>query len=95
MKNIKKMAGQGTAEYLVLLVLIAVGTIGISSYFGKTIEHKMTQVTSAISGNDAGVASARDAATASAQGAVDTFQNTRHGMDLDKPLNYAGAAFEE
>lgn len=89
-KNLKKIAGQNTAEYLVLLVLIAVGTIGITSYFGKSIEQKMSQVTSAISGNDAGVDSGRAAAINTATQAAGTFENSRNGMDLNKELHYPG-----
>ncbi|TNE98330.1 MAG: hypothetical protein EP326_10030 [Deltaproteobacteria bacterium] len=89
-KNLKKIAGQNTAEYLVLLVLIAVGTIGITSYFGKSIEQKMSQVTSAISGNDAGVLSARNAATNAATGAVNDFEASGHGMDMNKNHRYSG-----
>ncbi|MCO4792365.1 MAG: hypothetical protein KC493_01540 [Bacteriovoracaceae bacterium] len=91
-KKIKKIKGQNTAEYLILLVLIAVGSIGVSSYFGKTLEQKMTQVTSAISGNTAGVDSAQAAAIDTSEQAVELFETSSNGMKSDKTMEYGAAA---
>jgi len=37
-KSLKKKLGQNTAEYLIMLVLVAVGSIGLFSLFGQTLK---------------------------------------------------------
>ena len=48
--SLQKKLGQNTAEYLILLVLVAVGTIGIFSIFGGTLKSTLNNAIVAISG---------------------------------------------
>lgn len=50
-KKLRKKLGQNTAEYLIMLVLIAGGSIGIFSIFGTTIRHHLGNVVSAFGGS--------------------------------------------
>jgi Flp pilus assembly pilin Flp len=50
--NLKRKLGQNTAEYLIMLTLIAVGSIGLVTAFGQQIRNKISMVTSAFSGDD-------------------------------------------
>jgi hypothetical protein len=45
--------GQNTAEYLIMLTLVAIGSIGLMTAFGKTIQAKIAYVSAAISGDTA------------------------------------------
>lgn len=49
--NLQKKLGQNTAEYLIMLVLIAGGSIGIFTVFGTTIRHHLGNVVSAFGGS--------------------------------------------
>ena len=52
-RSLKSIAGQNTAEYLIMLVLISVGSIGVFSVFGGTIRNQVSSVVSAFGGKDA------------------------------------------
>ncbi len=61
--------GQNTAEYLIMLTLVAVGSIAVMSVFGKTVKEKIGMVTAAIGGDDAAYTLAKTASkTDSAEG---------------------------
>ena len=49
--NLQKKLGQNTAEYLIMLVLIAGGSIGIFTVFGNTIRQHLGNVVSAFGGS--------------------------------------------
>lgn len=51
--QLKSKRGQNTAEYLIMLTLVAIGSIGLMTAFGKTIQSKIAYVSSAIAGNEA------------------------------------------
>lgn len=51
-RNLNHKLGQNTAEYLIMLTLIAVGSIGLVTAFGQQIRNKITMVTSAFQGED-------------------------------------------
>lgn len=54
MENTKKPVhkrGQNTAEYLIMLTLVVVGSIGLVTAFGKTIQSKFAYLSAAISGD--------------------------------------------
>ena len=53
MKKLKKKLGQNTAEYLIMLTLVAVGSIGLMTAFGKTIQSKLAFLSAAVSGDTA------------------------------------------
>jgi pilus assembly protein Flp/PilA len=44
--------GQGLIEYLIIVALMAVATIGVVSILGQTVKAKFTQVTYGIRGGD-------------------------------------------
>ena len=48
--QLKSKRGQNTAEYLIMLTLVAIGSIGLMTAFGKTIQSKIAYVSSAIAG---------------------------------------------
>jgi len=50
--QLKSKRGQNTAEYLIMLTLVAIGSIGLMTAFGKTIQSKIAYVSSAIAGNE-------------------------------------------
>lgn len=50
--SLKRKLGQNTAEYLIMLTLIAVGSIGLVTAFGQQIRNKISMVTAAFSGDD-------------------------------------------
>ena len=50
-KTFRAKLGQNTAEYLIMLTLVAVGTIPLIGAFGKTLHTKIGQVSSAIGGD--------------------------------------------
>lgn len=47
----KSKSGQNTAEYLVLLILVTVMSIGVFTVFGKTLRGQISNVVSAMSGD--------------------------------------------
>jgi hypothetical protein len=51
---LRSKRGQNTAEYLIMLTLVAVGSIALVTVFGKTVQKKIAQVTLAISGDTSG-----------------------------------------
>ena len=70
-KGIKAKKGQGLTEYGIILVLVAVAAIGIFAMFGGTIRTKISQVTSAVSGDETSYTSTEKAAkTASSASAT-------------------------
>ncbi len=50
-KSLKKKLGQNTAEYLIMLVLVAVGSIGMFSIFGQTLKKQLGNAVLAIRGD--------------------------------------------
>lgn len=48
----KNQKGQGLTEYLILVAILAVASIGIVRVFGQTITSQFTNITYAIQGND-------------------------------------------
>ena len=50
MKIIKNQRGQGLIEYIVLVALLAVATIGITRVLGQVIKKKYTEISYAIAG---------------------------------------------
>lgn len=48
----KTERGQNTAEYLIMLTLVAIGAIGLLTAFGKQIQAKLFYVSAALSGNE-------------------------------------------
>ena len=55
-----KIRGQSTAEYLIILVLVSIGSIGIMSIFGKSVRQQLSNVVAAFTGSSTDVISASD-----------------------------------
>ncbi len=92
--NLNSKKGQNTAEYLIMLTLVAVASIGLFSVFGQTLRQKIAMVSGAISGNTTVYAdgqSGADAAsvTAGTRGAGAVGMN---GPDSDELSSGAGGA---
>ena len=51
--NIKKQAGQGMTEYIIIVALIAVAAIGVYSYFGGTIRAQTSAMANEMAGKNA------------------------------------------
>ncbi|MEZ0232395.1 MAG: Flp family type IVb pilin [Methylophilaceae bacterium] len=63
--NIKKQAGQGMTEYIIIVALIAVAAIGVYSYFGNTVRNQTAAMANELAGKDASAqqTKAKDSAT--------------------------------
>lgn len=48
----QRQRGQNTAEYLIMLTLVAIGSIGLLTAFGKQIQAKLFYVAAALSGSE-------------------------------------------
>ncbi len=66
----KHITGQGMSEYLIILGLVAVGGIGVMSFFGQTVQNQVAGMSQEIAGLDAAAEIA--AAGASAGAAVNS-----------------------
>jgi Flp pilus assembly pilin Flp len=73
--NLNSKKGQNTAEYLIMLTLVAVASIGLFSVFGQTLRQKISQVGNAIAGNQTEYDASQQAAVASGQNANTRGQN--------------------
>jgi len=71
MKRISRQKGQGMMEYVIIVALIAVAAIGIYSAFGKTVRVQTAGMAQEISGQEASIDKAVEAANASAGRAND------------------------
>ncbi len=50
---LKNKRGQGLTEYIILVALIAIASLGIVEVLGSTIMHKMATVTAKLQGRNA------------------------------------------
>ncbi len=48
--NLRNKRGANTAEYVVLMVLVVLGSVGVVSLFGTTVRNQIGRVNAAISG---------------------------------------------
>ena len=53
LRQVKKQAGQGMTEYIIIVALIAVAAIGVYSYFGGTIRSQTAGMAKEMSGEKA------------------------------------------
>lgn len=68
-----RQRGQGMSEYIIVVALIAVASIGVFAAFGTTIKQQVTAMAREISGQDGGesVTSAQEAADTAGDRASD------------------------
>lgn len=71
MRNIGLQKGQGMMEYVIIVALIAVAAIGIYAAFGQTLRVQTAGLAQEVSGQEAAIKTAVDAANASAGRAND------------------------
>ena len=62
--GLKKQAGQGMTEYIIIVALIAVAAIGVYSFFGNTVREQMAGITNEVAGKDGNAAIGRAATAA-------------------------------
>jgi Flp pilus assembly pilin Flp len=64
-RTLRKQAGQGMTEYIIIVALIAVSAIAVYASFGKTIREQTSGLTHEMSGTDStsDINDARAAAT--------------------------------
>lgn len=68
-KVIRNKLGQNTAEYILMLVLVAVGSIGVFTVFGATMRNQAASVVAAFGGDSAKFDSGQTAAASGATAA--------------------------
>lgn len=92
MKVVKSKSGQNTAEYLVMLILIAVGSIGVFTAFGATLKTHVNNAVVAFTGNAGGTNALGDL-SAENQAGKDATANG-HGMNVSdaQVKRFGGAA---
>src|SRR5262245_57118716 len=76
----KRQRGQGMTEYIIILALVAIAAIAVFSAFGGTVKAELAAVTNGLTGNTAGVQTARTRAVTTAQKA-NTVGTKTLGMD--------------
>ena len=69
LRQIRKQAGQGMTEYIIIVALIAVAAIGVYSFFGNTIRNQTAGMAAEMAGQDAKTAQglAKDTSTKAAE----------------------------
>ncbi|MDR2881230.1 MAG: hypothetical protein LBV29_04960 [Azoarcus sp.] len=73
-RRLAKQAGQGMTEYIIIVAVIAVGSIAVYSYFGDTLRNQTAAAAVALSGHD-GTDKSSDAKTAADKGAAKVKKN--------------------
>ena len=66
LRQLKKQAGQGMTEYIIIVALIAVAAIGVYSFFGGTIRAQTSGMAAEMAGGTA------ESAQATAKGNADS-----------------------
>ena len=76
LRQIRRQAGQGMTEYIIIVALIAVAAIGVYSFFGQTIRGQTAGMANEMAGKDA--SAGRAAATKAAENAVTSSQQQKN-----------------
>ena len=64
--NLARQAGQGISEYLIIVALIAVASIGVVGLMGDTVNNQMASMAMEISGQSGATAASKAKAQATA-----------------------------
>ena len=56
MKSMRKQAGQGMTEYIIIVALIAIAAIGVYTAFGKTVRGQMAVTAQSLAGKSTNTA---------------------------------------
>jgi Flp pilus assembly pilin Flp len=68
-RRLARQAGQGMTEYIIIVAVIAIGSIAVYSFFGDALRGQTAAAATALAGGD-GSASSRAAEAAALQGAA-------------------------
>lgn len=49
-RKLKRQAGQGMTEYIIIVALIAISAIGVYSWFGRTVREQTAAITNEVAG---------------------------------------------
>ena len=71
-----RQAGQGMTEYIIIVAVIAIGSIAVYSYFGDTLRHQTSAAALALSG-ESGKEESSEASTAASKGAAKANKNLK------------------
>ena len=82
MKSIRRQAGQGMTEYIIIVALIAVAAIAVFQFFGQTIRSQTAGIAHEVSGK-----TARDDITQAQVSSDAAAQEGIHKKGLDKYTN--------
>ncbi|MDR2788363.1 MAG: hypothetical protein LBD06_08395 [Candidatus Accumulibacter sp.] len=67
-RRFARQAGQGMTEYIIIVAVIAIGSIAVYSYFGDTLRNQTAAAATALAGGD-GTSLSRDASQSAQAGA--------------------------
>jgi Flp pilus assembly pilin Flp len=87
-RTLKKQAGQGMTEYIIIVALIAVSAIAVYQLFGTTIRSQTAGIAKEIAGSTADVAKAN---AQTAAGKAETQANTTRSLDTYNDNKTKGA----
>jgi len=73
----KNQFGQGMTEYIIIVALVAIGAIAVYTFFGRTVQGQMAEITNGLAGSSGGVTTAKGVVTTESGGA-----NTAAGKTL-------------
>ncbi|MEO6920607.1 MAG: pilus assembly protein [Collimonas sp.] len=82
-KTALRQRGQGMSEYIIIVALIAVVSIGVFAAFGSTIRHQVAGMAQELSGNDskAEIANAKTSADLATKNAATQRTMKDYGAD--------------
>jgi Flp pilus assembly pilin Flp len=79
-KMLRNKKGQGMSEYLIILALVAIATIGAVIFFADNVRDQIATITEELVGSDAAdVSEAGDSAAAKATYGMDTYTDSAVG----------------
>ena len=84
-RRLRRQAGQGMTEYLVVVALIAVAAIGVYTLFGQTLRNQTAGLALEVAGQDAGAVIAGATTNVTAAQIV---VGTRKGLDTYNADNH-------
>lgn len=75
-----RQLGQGMTEYIIIVALIAIASVGVYNLFGKTIRNQTAGLAAGLAGQDEHAKEAIGAATAAEEKAKSD-ANTKRGLE--------------
>lgn len=75
----RRMRGQGMTEYIIVVALIAIASVGVYNLFGKTVRNQAAGLAAGLAGDDG---KAKDAIKAATKAADDAKGDANNGRGL-------------